>query len=560
MDEDAKHRRLSGWLVGWFLFATIASGGCDAAPGHSHAGAPPKKLGTVHFETSCAPAVAQRFDRAMALLHSFEFPEAMEDFRGVLRDDASCAIADWGIALSLWDNPFAGHRTPKTLRAGAAAVQQGLKAGAKTERERDYLAATAELYREADTVDEQTRTLRYEERMQRLAQKYPADAEAQVFYALALNQTAPPSDKTYAKQLQAAAILGRVAQEQPDHPGAIHYLIHTYDVPPLASRGLSAARRYASIAPAAPHALHMPSHIFTRVGDWPSSIIANIASAEASRTGHSPGELLHALDYLAYAYLQTSRDIAAKQVLEEMQDAGSHLGDWRAHAPASVVQFFIRRASPAAAFALAAIPARYALEREDWTGAKALEVHTAPEAPYADAITRFALALGFARSGDPTSARREIAELERLRDRSLAKNDPYWAEQIEIQRLAASSWAARAEGKQAEAVSSMVLAAQKEAETEKNAVTPGPLKPAREQLGQLLLELNQPARALEEFEATLTKEPNRFRAMAGAARAAEMAGDGEKARRYSEQLLRVCANADTERPELQEARRRLRTR
>ncbi len=222
MNEGIKQRRMSGWLVASSLFASMASGACNAAPGHGHAGAPPEKLGTIHFETSCAPEVAQRFDRAMALLHSFEFPEAIEAFRGVLKDDARCVIADWGIALSLWDNPFAGHRTPKTLRDGFAAVQEGLKAGAKTERERDYLAAAAELYREAETVDEHARTLRYEEMMRRLAQKYPADPEAQVFYALALDQTAAPGDKTYAKQLQAAAILEKVARQQPEHPGAFH--------------------------------------------------------------------------------------------------------------------------------------------------------------------------------------------------------------------------------------------------------------------------------------------------------------------------------------------------
>jgi len=514
----------------------------------------PEKLGTVHFETSCAPGIAPKFDRALALLHSFEFPAAIDAFHVVLQEDRTCAIAYWGIALSQWGNPFAGHRTPKMLHEGAAILQQGLSAGARTERESDYIAAAAELYKNADAVDESTRALNYERAMQQLAQKYPNDFEAQIFYALALAQNAQPGDKTYARQLQAAAILENASQKQPDHPGVTHYLIHAYDTPSLAPRGLNAALRYASIAPSAPHALHMPSHIFTRVGDWQSSIDANVASAKAARDQHSPGELLHALDYLAYAYLQTAQDRSAKDVVEQMQSAGRYVGGWRSYAPESLFRFFIRRASPAAAFALAATPARYVLEREAWTEASALEVYTAPEAPYTEAITRFARALSFARSGDPASARREIAELEKLHAKLAANNDLYWAEQVEIERLSASAWAARAEGKQEDALSLMRLAAEKEDRTEKSAVTPGPLKPARELLGELLLEFDQPQLALKEFEATLIQEPNRFRAIYGAAHAARLAGDGGKARAYYQRLLLVCRNAEVNRPELQEAR------
>jgi tetratricopeptide (TPR) repeat protein len=299
----------------------------------------------------------------------------------------------------------------------------------------------------------------------------------------------------------------------------------------------------------------MPSHIFTRVGDWRASIDANLGSAQASRAQDSPGELLHALDYLEYAYLQTAQDRSAHGVLDQMQNTGRYVGGWRSHVPESLFRFVIRRASPGPAFALAAIPARYALEREAWSEASGLEVSAAPEAPYADAITRFARASGFARSGHPASARREIAELEKLHAKLVANNDVYWAKQVDIERLAASAWASHSEGKQDEALFLMRSAVEEEDGTEKNAITPGPLKPAREQLGELLLELNQPVLALKEFEATLVQEPNRFRAIYGAAHAAKLAGDTEKARMYYQHLLLICQKADSDRLELQEARR-----
>lgn len=518
-----------------------------------HPNAHLERIGTVHFETSCTPGVALQFDRALAMLHSFEFSAAIDGFHSVLKDDPSCAIAYWGIALSQWDNPFAGYRPADVLREGAATAQKGITSGAKTQRENDYLAAVAELYKNADTMNERKRTANYEAAMERLAHKYPDDFEAQIFYALALTQDAQLEDKTYAKQTQAASILENAIAKQPNHPGATHYLIHVYDVPSLAAHGLNAAAHYASIAPSSPHALHMPSHIFTRVGDWQSSIEANLASVAASREQYSPGELLHALDYLEYAYLQTAQDRSAHGVLAQMQTAGYYVGGWRSYAPESVFRYVIRRANPGPAFALAAIPARYALEREAWTEARALEVHTAPEAPQTDAITRFARALGFARSGDAASARREVAALEKLHAELAANNDGYWSKQVKIQSLAAGAWASHAEGKQEEALSLMRSAAAEEDGTEKNAITPGPLKPAREQLGELLLELNQPALALQEFEATLVQEPNRFRAIYGAAHAAKLAGDGKKAHRYFLHLLSVCKNAD-DRPELQEGR------
>ncbi len=455
-----------------------------------HAGAmndeqfpPPERLGTVHFETSCAPAVAAKFDRAVALLHSFWFPAAIAGFNDVLKEDPSCGIAYWGIALSTFNNPFGGGRSPKLLQDGLAVSQKGEAVSAKTQRERDYIAAVGELYKDSATLDEQARKLKYETAMEQLARKYPKDSEAQIFCALAIVQTAVPTDKTYSKQLKAVGILEEQLKTHPDHPGIAHYIIHSYDAPALAPRGLPAARLYANIAPSAPHALHMPSHIFTRVGDWDASIAANIKSAATSRKVDSPGDELHADDYLTYAYLQEARDQAAKRVLDDARQVASN--------PENV-----RASGMAGSFALAAITARYVIEREAWGEAKTLEVHPSPMAPFTDAMTRFVRAVGFAQTGDPASAQAEIAELEKLHDMLVARKDAYWSEQVEIQRISASAWAKRAEGKQDEALSLMRSAAEREDATDKSAITPGPLKPVREQLGEMLLAAKQPRPAL----------------------------------------------------------------
>ncbi len=514
-----------------------------AAQDHDHGamgaetGKPPEQLGKVHFATSCAPAVAAKFDRAVALLHSFWFPVAIDGFNDVLKADPGCAMAYWGIALSQWGNPFGGNsRSPQTLQDGWASVQKGMTIGAKTPRERDYIGAVGELYKNGATTEQRDRKLNYAKAMEELAGKYGTDSEAQIFYALALDGTILPTDKTYAVQFKAAAILEKQYELQPDHPGVAHYIIHTYDVPALAPRALTAARRYAVIAPSAPHALHMPSHTFTRVGDWEASIATNIRSREVSVKTNTIQEALHASDYMAYAYLQTAQDRAAKQVWDRAQEIS------RSHGGGN-------------AWAMAAIPARYAIERDDWAAAKALEVHADPSTPYVEAITHFVRALGFARSGDAASARKEIAELERLRNSETQMKDAYWAEQVEIQRLGASAWTARAEGENDEALSLMRSASQREDATEKAAVTPGPLKPAREQLGEMLVLGGQPAQALKEFEETLTREPRRFRAVYGAAHAAQLSGDRAKARSYYQQLVEICKSGDTERPELKEARK-----
>ncbi len=510
-----------------------------------HAGAPPERLGTVHFETSCRPAVRTSFDRAVALLHSFWYSAAIDAFNGVLKADPSCAIAHWGIAMSQWGNPFGGIRSRGALERGAAAIAAGKALGAKTERERDYLAAVEEQYKDFDKVDQRTRILAYEKAMEQVYRKYPQDTEAAIFYALAVNQAMVPTDKTFANQLKAAAIEEKLFKEQPDHPGLAHYLIHAYDHPPLAARALDAARRYAKIAPSAPHALHMPSHTFTRVGSWQESIETNILSAAAARKDNATAEELHAMDYEVYAYLQTAQDRAAKRVADE---AATAVGRLNLDAPGG--------AAPGVAglYAAAAIPARYALERGAWTDASQLTPR-ASAFPFTDAITHFARALGAARSGNAGAARPDIARLAALRDKLVEAKDGYWSEQLDIQRKDAEAWTLLAEGKQTEAVALMREAAEQEDLTDKSAISPGPLAPARELLAEMLLQVSQPAQALAEFEKTTKKEPNRFRGVYGAARAAELAGDKAKARQYYAQLVKICERGDHDRPELQQARK-----
>ena len=507
----------------------------------------PEKLGRVHFETTCRPDVTAAFDRGVALLHSFSFSDAKKAFDDVAAKDPSCAMAHWGASLAHWGNPFAGLRSPKALAEGHAAIERARAAGKPSPRERDYIAAASELYKNHQTVDQRTRTVAYEQAMERIYKTYPKDLEAAAFYALAANQTALPSDKTYAQQLKAAAILERLFKEQPEHPGLAHYIIHALDHPPLAPRALEAARRYSQIAPSAPHALHMPSHTFTRVGSWQESIDTNIRSAEAATRDGTHAEALHAMDYQVYAYLQSGQDRAAKRVME----------DTAPKALAKLDPNVMGGAAPPVAgfYAAAAIEARYAMERGAWAEAAALKPR--PTAfPYADAITRFARAIGAARTGQPEAAKADLAEHKGLRDKLVAAKDSYWAEQLGIQQQVASAWIAFAEGKKAEAVEMLRAAADAEDATDKSAISPGPIAPARELLGEMLLALNRPADALKEFETTMKKEPNRFRATYYAAKAAALAGNAALARKYLAQLVEICKAGDTPgRPELEEARK-----
>jgi hypothetical protein len=499
-----------------------------------------EKLGTVHFPVSCSPAAQQEFNRAVALLHSFWFDAAAQGFVAVTKADPACGVGYWGEAMAILfsPNPFVGTPTPKGLEEGCPVVERAKAAGGKIQRERDYIAAVDSLCKDRDKADQRARAVAYEQAMERLSRAYPEDREAAVFYALALDITASPADKTYANQLKAAGILEKVFAEQPNHPGVAHYLIHSYDYPPIASRGLPAARRYAGIAPSAPHALHMPSHIFTREGFWQESIESNRASAAAAKDHFNQ---LHAMDYLAYAYLQGAQDMAAKRVLDE---AGA-----------------IRKVVPehfVTGYALAAIPARYALERGRWAEAASLAPSPADfpwsRFPQDEAIMVFVRALGAARTGDPSRARQDIDRLQALRDALTAAKQGYWAEQVDIQRRVASAWVARAEGKNQEALQLLRAAADAEDSTEKHPVSPGPIVPARELLGEMLLELNQPALALKEFEASMAKEPNRFKGLYGAAKAAALSGDREKARALYAKLQALCSHADADRPELVEAK------
>jgi hypothetical protein len=505
-----------------------------------------ERLGKVHFATSCSPSVTEEFDHAIALLHSFEFADAITGFKKTLETDASCGIAQWGIAMSIWGNPFGGLRSPKVLQDGLAAAEQARTIGAKTERERAYIAAVALLYEGAATQDHRARTLAYEKAMERIYATYPDDLEAAAFYALAVDQTAPPTDKTYANQLKAAAILEKLYKIEPDHPGVTHYLIHSYDVPALAPRALVYARKYADLAPDAPHALHMPAHTFTRVGSWQESIDTNIRSHDVAMQRHDFGEGLHAWDYEMYAYLQTAQDREAKKILDGTAEIVGR--------PSAGGGMPGMTGNLAGGWPAAAIPARWAVERGAWSEAAALTVHPGGQ-PFVEAITHFARALGAARSGKPDLANAEIEQLKGLHARELEAKDAYWATQLDIQRQAAQAWTLWAEGRRNEAVRTLTAAASLEDTTEKSAITPGPIAPAHELLGEMLLDANQPANALKEFEASLKKEPNRFRSVFGAGRAAESAGDRARARTYYGQLLKLCERGDRQaRTELEHAR------
>jgi hypothetical protein len=523
------------------LLALITFVFVQQAPQQHEHPAGTERLGTVHFETSCAAAVRDKFDRAIAMLHSFWYSAAIDTFNDVLKTDPTCAMAQWGIAMSVWGNPLGGTRTPASMSRGAEAVEQAKKTGSPTPREREYIGAVEKLYAGADKLDHPTRARAYEEAMGAVSAKYPNDSEAAIFYAIALIAAASPTDQTYAKQLRAAGLLEKAFASQPKHPGISHYLIHSYDYPPIAGKGLAAARRYATIAPDAPHALHMPSHIFTRVGAWEDSVTSNGASAAAAKKANSPGEELHALDYQTYAYLQMAQDTAALgarkgaiQVISTM-DPGNNYGF-------------------AAFYAAAAIPARAALERGAWAEAAALEPRPSPF-PHADSITWFARALGAARSKQPAEARKNVEKLTPVPDALRQKGEAYWSGQVDIQRRGGEAWTLYAEGKPAEAIALMTQAADDEDRTEKNPVTPGPIVPARELLGEMLLQAGRPKDALVAFERAMTREPGRFRSLAGAMRAAQAAGDTVTARKHATALLALAKNANPGRPEIAEAKR-----
>lgn len=500
-------------------------------------------LGAVNFTVSCADAAQTKFHRAMALYHSFDWPRGKAAFEEIARLDPRCGMAQWGLAMVAADNPF-GWPISMKIEDGAEAIQKAQDIGAATPRERDYIAALAVLYKDHATVPHRQRALAYEQAMEQLAATYPDDVEAKILSALVISANHDLNDKTFTRPLKAAALLGPLFAAYPQHPGVAHYLIHSYDYPPIASKGLEAAKRYAGIAPDASHAHHMPSHIFTRVGLWRASVASNQASVAAAK-----GDALYTLhgwDYMTYAYLQMAEDAKAEKVEAEARAFGA-----------------LQKASFGALFGAAAIPARLMLERGRWADAAslALPANVSAEdwqrAPQAEAINVFARALGAARSGNAAGARQEIARLYALQQVLTERQLAYWAEQVEVQAQVASAWALRAEGKNDEALAAMRAAADHEDQTEKHAVTPGPLMPARELLGDLLLELGRPAEALAQYDASIAKEPNRFRGLYGAGLAAEGAGDRARARGYFEKLAALCVEADSTRPELALARQTL---
>jgi tetratricopeptide (TPR) repeat protein len=521
---------------------------------HGHGGKPPRALGHVVFPTSCSAEARPRFERGVALLHSFWYEEAAKTFRETAAADSTCAMSYWGQAMSLL-HPLWTPPGPAESREGLTAAERAIRLSRAGSRERAYADAIATYYRDYSTVDATTRLIAYESAMQRVAQRYPQDREAQIFYALALiaHGQLDVADTTFARQRRAGEILEPLFEKQPDHPGLAHYLIHAYDYPLLAARGVAAAQRYARVAPSVPHALHMPSHIYTRLGEWEQSIVSNRRSAEAGRKFEESEHLNalwdqrgHALDYLTYAYLQEGRDMEAKRVLDE----------------ATAVTVVFPANSLTNDYALAAIPARYALERGRWADAKQLAVRPSPAWPAAEAISHFARAVGAARSGDTASARTEVESLGQI-EAALAKAggpQTYWSVQVKIQRLAASAWLAHAKGDSTEALQQAAAAADLEDQTEKHPVTPGAVLPARELYGDLLLELDRPAEARRAYEASLARQPNRARSLFGAARAAELMGDRAAAVAGYRQYLQLMSKADSHRTELDLAHRALASR
>ena len=530
------------------LGVAAASALAAAQEAHVHDSAKGDELGTVHFPTSCAAAVASDFTRAVALLHSFGYEESRLAFQDVAAKDPACGMAQWGIAMTYY-HPIWAPPTSAELASGKAAAVKALDLGARTDRERGYIDAIAAFYSHEERLDHRARAAAYRDAMEKLSQRFPDDHEATIFYAVAIQGAKAPNDPTHADDKKSAAILNGLLASEPNHPGVAHYMIHAFDYPELAQEALPAARAYAKIAPASPHALHMPSHIFTRLGLWRESIASNIDSARAGEElmerrhpGATHFDTLHAFDYLEYAYLQIGDDDAARRILRQTEAIRA-----------------VDERTFAAAYAIAAVPARWALERRDWKAAAALA--DPPDDPlfYVPALTRFAQALGAARSGFPDRARSALAALEKLHAAAVKSPipGPYdWGGQIEARRLAAAAWIEWAEGRRDDAIRDARAGADLEELVGKHPVTPGELLPARELLGDMLLEAGRPAEASTEYEASLRKTPNRFQGLYGAARAAELSKNPARARELYGQLAGQCA-AGSARPELAEARRYL---
>ena len=490
-------------------FAAYPAAAQEGHEGHEHDAVPAEKLGTVHFEISCGAEAQRGFDRAVALLHSFQYEDAERSFAALAASDPSCAMASWGVAMCNY-HPIWGPTTQADFERGRAAAERAQKVGGKTDRERAYIEAIASYYQKTDGLDSPARRAAYEGTMQQLHAGFPDDMEGTIFYALAILGSAPASDRTYARQRQAAELLNSVLPKAPNHPGVAHYLIHSLDYPPLAELALPAARAYSKIAPSSPHAQHMPSHIFTRLGLWDESIRSNLASAEAARRlmarthpGATHFDGLHAMDYLTYAYLQLGQDAKAKEVVDQVQAVTK-----------------VDQETFSAAYAFAAVPARYALERHDWAGAAKLTVAPAwfpwNNFPWAEALTQFGCGVGAARTSDLAGARTALARLDTLYQSLVGVKAGYdWASQVDVQRRALQGWIARAEKRDEDAVAQLRAAADLEDRIDKHPVTPGALLPAREQLGDLFLEVGRKGEAAVAYQTVLETSPARRNSMRG---------------------------------------------
>ena len=532
-------RTVIALFLGWLMILAVGI----TLPTLAHDSAGVAKLGKVTFPVSCNAAAQKEFEIAMAYYHSFAWPENKAALERVVQADPSCGMAHWGRALGILDNPFLwpGSLSPKVLGDGQAAIDAARAAGLKTQREKDYVEALAVFFKDSDKLNHRTRATAFETAMLEVATRYPSDTEATILYALVLSANFDPADKKYTNQLKAARTLEPIFTKQPDHPGVAHYLIHSYDYPPIATQGLDAAKRYSKIAPDATHAQHMPSHIFTRVGYWRDSVESNRQSAriDGDKTVNSP----HAYDYMVYAQLQLVQDRAAAEVLAHARGVAA------------------KADHIAAAYAYAAMPARIALERAAWADAAKLTLDPAAEAypwkkyPQSEAVNAFARGVGAAMSGDAAAAQIEVVRLRALRDTATERKIGYWAEQIDIQAEVVRGLASCAAGKSDECVATLRAAADREDATEKHAVTPGPIVPAREVLAVVLLKDGKAVEALQGFESVLTREPNRYRAVAGAMQAAERAGDTKKAAAFAERMVDQTSAADSQRPEIAQARR-----
>ena len=489
-----------------------------------------EQLGKVVFPTSCSPNVQGQFERGVAMLHSYWFTEAPKVFNAILQQDPNCVMAYWGLAVNYLANSLSWTPPLKDAKAAWDILEKARAIGSKTQRERDWIETISAYYRDHETVPVNARLVAYTKAMEQMTQRYPDDFEAWTYYALTLQASAPKNDRTYSSQLRSAEILERLFKQNPDHPGVAHYLVHAYDYPPLAEKGIKVAAAYARIAPAAPHARHMPSHIYSMVGMWQESIASNRSSLDIQPDYH------HATDFMVYAHLQLAQDAQAKTLIDpiaalQKQEYGN-LGNF---------------------MAVAAIPARDVLERADWAGAAALPV-TSTGRPQADSLTRFARGLGMARSGALAGAKDEIRALQELRVTLEKSNQAYWADRTEEQLLAVSAWIVNSEGDRAQALKLMRAAADGEDGSVKSVAMENRLYPMRELLGDMLLQMGQAALALREYEGSLKENPNRYRGLYGAARAAEVAGDHQKAAAYFEKLVTLTKSADSARPEIAQAK------